>query len=160
MSLGADDETPGPHDADAHSADAHSADGSNAAAAPAGRRRRRSSGPRSVKRSLATILLGFETIVVFLGAVVTLGLVSVATEPGVVTPLAVVIGGVLLCLAMVALIAMLRFRWSYYVGWLLQASIIATGFVTPAMFFVGALFAAMWTYCMIVGSRIDHQKEI
>ena len=33
---------------------------------------------------------------------------------------------------------------------------IATGFVTPAMFFVGALFAAMWTYCMITGSRIDH----
>ncbi|WP_166806407.1 DUF4233 domain-containing protein [Cryobacterium serini] len=116
---------------------------------------RRSSGPRSVKRSLATIVLGFETIVVFLGAVVTLGLVSVATEPGLVTPLAVIIGGVLLCLSMVALIALLRFRWSYPIGWLLQAVIIATGFVTPAMFFVGALFAAMWTYCMVTGSRID-----
>ncbi|MCY7404954.1 MAG: DUF4233 domain-containing protein, partial [Cryobacterium sp.] len=121
---------------------------------------RRSSGPRSVRRSLATILLGFETIVVFLGAVVTLGLVSVATEPGPISPLAVIIGGVLLCLAMVALIGLLRFRWSYPIGWLLQAVIIATGFVTPAMFFVGALFAAMWTYCMITGSRIDHQKEI
>ncbi|TFD68048.1 DUF4233 domain-containing protein [Cryobacterium ruanii] len=117
-------------------------------------------GPRSVKRSLATILLGFETIVVFLGAVVTLGLVSVATEPGPVSRLAVVIGGVLLCLAMVALIPLLRYRWSYAIGWLLQAVIIATGFITPAMFFVGALFAAMWTYCMITGSRIDHQKEI
>ena len=114
------------------------------------------SGPRSVKRSLATILLGFETIVVFLGAVVTLGLVSVATEPGPVSPLAVIIGGVLLVAAMVALIPLLRYRWSYAVGWALQAIIIATGFITPAMFFVGALFAAMWTYCMITGSRIDH----
>ncbi|MDJ0350501.1 DUF4233 domain-containing protein [Cryobacterium sp. PH29-G1] len=131
------------------------AEGVNPVGAGPGRSRR-SSGPRSVKRSLATILLGFETIVVFLGAVVTLGLVSVATEPGPVSPLAVVIGGVLLCLSMVALIALLRFRWSYFIGWLLQAVIIATGFVTPAMFFVGALFAAMWTYSMIVGSKIDH----
>jgi hypothetical protein len=127
-------------------------------------RSRRSSGPRSVTRSLATILLGFETIVVFLGAVVTVGLVSVATEPGPITPLFVIIGGVLLVLAMVALIPLLRYRWAYPVGWVLQAVIIATGFVTPAMFFVGALFAAMWTYCMITGSRIDHtnpdqQKE-
>ncbi|TFB85662.1 DUF4233 domain-containing protein [Cryobacterium sp. TMS1-20-1] len=114
------------------------------------------SGPRSVKRSLATILLGFETIVVFLGGVVTLGLVSVATEPGPVAPLGVIIGGVLLCAAMVALIPLLRYRWSYPIGWALQAIIIATGFVTPAMFFVGALFAAMWTYCMVTGSRIDH----
>ena len=119
-------------------------------------RRRRSSGPRSVKRSLATIVLGFETIVVFLGAVVTLGLVSVAVEPGPVGSLAVIIGGGLLCVAMIALIALLRFSWSYPIGWVLQAIIIATGFITPAMFFVGALFAAMWTYCMIMGSRIDH----
>jgi hypothetical protein len=112
--------------------------------------------PRSVTRSLATILLGFETIVVFLGAVVTLGLVSVSTDPTSVSPLFVIIGGVLLCLAMVAVIGLLRFSWSYPIGWALQAIIIATGFVTPAMFFVGALFAAMWTYCMIMGSRLDH----
>jgi len=150
-------------DADDAAAGTNDSDSTNSSDSPApsgGSQRRRGTGPRSVKRSLATILLGFETIVVFLGAVVTLGLVSVATEPGVVSPLSVIIGGVLLCLAMVALIALLRFRWSYYVGWLLQAAIIATGFITPAMFFVGALFAAMWTYCMIVGSRIDHQKEI
>ena len=114
------------------------------------------SGPRSVKRTLATILLGFETIVVFLGAVVTLGLVSVETEPGPVSPLGVIIGGVLLCAAMVALIPLLHYSWSYPIGWALQAIIIATGFVTPAMFFVGALFAAMWTYCMVTGSRLEH----
>lgn len=148
-------------DDDADAADAQNVVSENVGAEKnrAGRSRR-SSGPRSVRRSLATILLGFESIVVFLGAVVTLGLVSVATEPGPVSPLVVVIGGVLLCLSMIGLIALLRFRWSYPIGWLLQAIIIATGFITPAMFFVGALFAAMWTYCMIVGSKIDHQKEI
>ena len=139
----------------ADAADESGADESGADSSGAGRFRR-SSGPRSVKRSLATILLGFETIVVFLGAVVTLGLVSVATEPTPVSPLAVIIGGLLLVLAMVGLIGLLRYSWSYPIGWALQAIIIATGFVTPAMFFVGALFAAMWTYCMITGSRIDH----
>ncbi|MDH6237392.1 DUF4233 domain-containing protein [Cryobacterium sp. CG_9.6] len=120
---------------------------------PAARRRRGfNSGPRSVKRSLASIVLGFETIVVFLAALVTYGL---DTLP----PVVALGGGAVLCLLMVALIGLLRFSWSYPVGWALQALIIATGFITPAMFFVGALFAAMWTYCMINGNRIDNQKE-
>ncbi|WP_241986404.1 DUF4233 domain-containing protein [Cryobacterium psychrophilum] len=122
---------------------------------PEGPRPRRglTSGPRSVKRSLASIVLGFESIVVFLAALVTFGLGSLP-------PLVALGGGAVLCLATVALIGLLRFSWSYPVGWALQAIIIATGFITPAMFFVGALFAAMWTYCMIQGTRIDNQKEI
>lgn len=116
-------------------------------------RRGRAPAPRSVKRSLASIVLGFETIVVFLAALVTFGL-------GTLPPAAALGGGAVLCLALVALLGLLRFEWAYPVGWALQAIIVATGFVTPAMFFVGALFAAMWTYCMINGTRIDHQKEI
>ena len=119
----------------------------------------RRGGQRSVKRSLASIVLGFETIVVFLGALVTFGLVSVQVEPGPLNPIAVLIGGALLCLVMAALIPLLRYSWAYPAGWVLQAIVIATGFITPAMFFVGVLFAAMWTYCMINGSRIDNQKE-
>ena len=111
------------------------------------------SAPRSVKRSLASIVLGFETIVVFLAALVIFGLGTL--------PWALVLGGgAALCLALVAVIGLLRFKWAYLIGWILQAIIVATGFLNPVMFFVGALFAAMWTYCMISGTRIDHQKEI
>ncbi|KFF59836.1 hypothetical protein JF66_08490 [Cryobacterium sp. MLB-32] len=117
---------------------------------PAPRARR--GGPRSVKRSLASIVLGFETIVVFLAALVTYGLNAVP-------PFVALGGGAVLVLSMVALIGLLRYSWSYPVGWALQAIVIATGFITPAMFFVGALFAAMWAYCMINGTRIDNQKE-
>lgn len=112
----------------------------------------RRGGPRSVKRSLASIVLGFETIVVFLAALLTYGLSSVP-------PLLALGGGALLVLALSVLIALLRYSWSYPIGWALQAIVIATGFITPAMFFVGALFAAMWAYCMINGTRIDNQKE-
>jgi hypothetical protein len=40
-----------------------------------------------------------------------------------------------------------------------QAIILATGFLNPAMFVVGALFAGMWVYCMITGTRIDRQQK-
>jgi len=117
-------------------------------------------GPRSVRRSLASIVLGFETIVVFLGALVTFGLVTVSGVAGPINPITVLAGGAVLCLIMAALIPLLRYPWAYPIGWALQAVVVATGFITPAMFFVGAIFAAMWTYCMINGSRIDNQKEI
>ncbi|TFB46566.1 DUF4233 domain-containing protein [Cryobacterium tagatosivorans] len=113
----------------------------------------RDSGPRSVKRTLATIVLGFEIFVVALAALVMFGLDQLP-------PAVALGGGAALCLAMVALIWLLRFDWAYALGWALQAGLVATGFLNPAMFFVGAMFAAMWTYCMITGTRIDHQKEI
>ena len=109
--------------------------------------------PRSVKRSLASIVLGFETVVVVLGSLVIFGL---KTLP----PLPALAGGAALCVALIATIGLLRFTWAYSIGWVLQAIVVSTGFLNPAMFFVGALFAGMWTYCMVSGTRIDHQKEI
>jgi hypothetical protein len=108
---------------------------------------------RSVKRSLASIVLGFEVIVVFLAALVFFGLKAL--------PAALALGGgAILCLAMLATIALLRFRWAYVAGWIIQAIVVASGILNPVMFFVGAMFAAMWTYCIISGTRIDRQKEI
>ncbi|TFD74809.1 DUF4233 domain-containing protein [Cryobacterium fucosi] len=107
---------------------------------------------RSVKRSLASIVLGFEIVVVLLAALVIFGL-------GALPAWLALGGGALLCLAMVAVIGLLGPGWSYYAGWGIQAIVLATGFLNPTMFFVGAMFAAMWTYCMVVGTRIDNQKE-
>lgn len=108
--------------------------------------------PRSVKRSLASIALGFETVIVFLAALVLFGLKALP-------PAVALGGGILLCLVMLATIALLRYRWAYAVGWAVQAIVVAAGIFNPALFFVGALFAALWTYCMISGTRIDRQKE-
>jgi len=113
--------------------------------------RRRTRGPRSVKRSLASIVLGFEVVVVFLGALVAFGLDAAP-------PVIALGGGAVLCALFVATIALLPFPWSYPVGWVLQALVVASGFLVPAMFFVGALFAAMWTYAMITGTRLDNQR--
>lgn len=113
---------------------------------PAGR------APRSVKRSLGSIVLGFETIVVFLAALVFYGL-------GALPPAIALGGGAVLVVVFIATIALLRFPWAYVIGWILQVIMIASGILNPVMFVVGALFGGMWVYSMITGTRIDKQKE-
>ena len=112
----------------------------------------RSRAPRSVKRSLGSIVLGFETIVVFLAALVFYGL-------GALPPVVALGGGALLVAVLLATIALLRFPWAYVIGWILQILLIASGFINPVMFVIGALFAGMWVYSMVTGTRIDKQKE-
>ncbi|GGR25228.1 MULTISPECIES: DUF4233 domain-containing protein [Agromyces] len=112
----------------------------------------------SVRRSLASIVLGFETIVVFLAALVLWGLTPPEGGPfGLPAWAALVTGGVIL-VGLVAAIGGLRAGWGYGVGWAIQALIILAGLVNPAMYFVGALFGGMWWYCMVTGARIDRQR--
>ncbi|MGW8554239.1 DUF4233 domain-containing protein [Streptomyces tubercidicus] len=43
-------------------------------------------------------------------------------------------------------------------GWALQAALIASGFVVPTMFFLGAVFAALWWASVHFGRKIDAAK--
>lgn len=43
-------------------------------------------------------------------------------------------------------------------GWLLQAGLIASGFVLPTMFFLGAGFAALWWCSVHFGRKVDEAK--
>ncbi|KQX06879.1 MULTISPECIES: DUF4233 domain-containing protein [unclassified Leifsonia] len=118
---------------------------------------RRSAAPRSIKRSLASIVLGFELIVVFLAALVnyglpTAGLVSIG-------PVAALVSGGVVCLLIIITLGLLRYPFAYVLGWIVQALILLAGFLNPGMFFVGAIFAAMWTYAMISGGRIDRNNK-
>jgi len=109
-------------------------------------------GNRGVRQSLASIVLAFELIVVFLAALVAWGL---KVQPGSVA----LIGGGVICLAIVATLALLRYDWAFILGWVLQGVIVATGIFVPAMWIVGLVFAGMWVYSMVVGGRIDRQKS-
>lgn len=112
----------------------------------------------SVRRSLASIVLGFETIVVFLAALVLWGLTPAEGGPfGLPAWAALVAGGVII-VGLVVTIASLRFSWGYALGWVLQALILAAGLINPAMYVVGALFGGMWWYCMVAGARIDRER--
>jgi hypothetical protein len=63
--------------------------------------------------------------------------------------------------AVLAILAagLLRSRWGYVLGWATQLVGIALGFVTPMMFVVGALLAAVWVLSFILGKRLDLQME-
>lgn len=43
-------------------------------------------------------------------------------------------------------------------GWILQAALIATGFIVPSMFIMGGLFAAVWAWLVWVGRKIDRER--
>ncbi len=114
--------------------------------------------PRSLRRSLASVLLTFELVIIFLAALVIWGLSREDGGPfGLPTWVPLAAGGVLIVLTILT-IALLRFEWAYAVGWALQVLIIAAGLLNPAMYLIGAIFGGMWAYCMIVGARIDRAR--
>lgn len=43
-------------------------------------------------------------------------------------------------------------------GWVLQIALIVSGFVLPTMFFMGAIFAALWWASVHYGRKIDEAK--
>lgn len=58
----------------------------------------------------------------------------------------------LLCLV---LAGMLRHRWAYIAGSVLQVLLIAAGFVVPVMFALGLIFAAIWVLAIYLGRRVE-----
>ncbi|UQX01154.1 DUF4233 domain-containing protein [Streptomyces sp. RerS4] len=58
----------------------------------------------------------------------------------------------------VLLCGMLSRPGAVQLGWALQIGLIASGFVVPTMFFLGAVFAALWWCSVHYGRRIDTIK--
>jgi Protein of unknown function (DUF4233) len=67
-------------------------------------------------------------------------------------------GGGTALLAVVAA-GLLRNRVGYVLGWLTQFAGLALGLLTPMMFIVGTLFAAVWVLAFALGKRLDSRME-
>lgn len=106
---------------------------------------------RSLRENLASIVLGFEAIVMFLGSLAIFGLQALPA------PLALW-GGGLLCVIILLAAALVRYQVGIILGWVVQFLVLSTGIFVSAMFVVGALFAAMWTYAMFAANRAEKQK--
>ena len=114
--------------------------------------------PRSLRQSLASVVLAFEVVIVFLGALVIWGLSRDEGGPfGLPSWVPLAAGGVLILLILVT-IPLLRHEWAYVLGWVVQALVLASGLLNPAMYVVGVIFGGMWAYCMFVGARIDRAR--
>ena len=107
---------------------------------------------RSTTESLLSIVLGLEAVLMFFVTLTAFGLKAVP-------PVTAFVGGGVLLLLLVLTAGLLRYRWGVWLGWVLQAVLIATGILLPIMFLIGAGFAGLWVYCFIKGRDIDRQRS-
>ncbi|MBY9076706.1 DUF4233 domain-containing protein [Nocardioides sp. WL0053] len=106
---------------------------------------------RSVQRSMCAAMLTLQAVVLGLTTPVLISVASVSVA----TALWVGLG---LTVACVVAAGMLRRRWAYGLGWLVQAASVALGFVIPMMFVLGAIFGALWAGAYFLGAKIDREK--
>jgi hypothetical protein len=99
------------------------------------------------------IVLGFEAIVVGLGALTLLGLKALDFVQA-------LVGGGLVIAFLIAGALLARFTVGLVLGWIAQAVVVASGFIAGAMFVVGAVFTAMWVYALVQGGRIDRARNL
>jgi Protein of unknown function (DUF4233) len=106
--------------------------------------------PSSALRRLCAIVLSMETIVIWLS-------IPVALAVDHASPRRAGVAGVVLALAAVGLAAAARRRprWTLIGGSVLQALVIAAGAIVPVMYFLGAIFAALWVIGIALGRRLD-----
>lgn len=101
-------------------------------------------------RALLSVLV-FEAVCFGLAVPGMIQVSGVAAEPAI----ALGVGGALLAVTAAIL---LRKRVGYVLGWLTQIAIVACGLATPMLFFVGGLFALIWTVSFALGKRIDADR--
>ena len=106
---------------------------------------------RTATESLLAIVLVLEAVVMFFVTITAFGLKEL--EPGWVFG-----GGGALFVLFIVTARLVRYRYGVWLGWLLQAALIATGIVMTLMYFIGAGFAALWVYCFITARRLDRKN--
>jgi hypothetical protein len=107
---------------------------------------------RSTKATLGSLVMVFQSVVVFFATLVGFGL-QVYPDPA-------VIWGVGLGLSVVLMIfpAILGKPGTYALGWILQGIVLSLGIWVPLMYLLGAIFLAMWAWGMIAGGTIDKAR--
>lgn len=106
---------------------------------------------RGARESLLSISLVLEAIMFFFPMLVVFGKGTL--------PPAVAFGGGIGAMVVLALTSRLTGnRAGVGFGWLLQAAILATGFIEPFMFAVAVVFLALWVFCFVKGGQLDRQN--
>ncbi|WP_456696409.1 DUF4233 domain-containing protein [Aeromicrobium sp. P5_D10] len=102
-------------------------------------------------RGMCAAMLTLEAIVLGLSAPVMISVEDVDKAAA----LTVGLGLALLCILVAG---SLRRPQAYFVGHAIQLAAIAMGFLVPIMFFVGAMFAALWFGAFFLGRKIEDDK--
>ena len=105
----------------------------------------------TARRSMAAAILTLEAVTLFLFGVVAIGM----TDLGAGTSLGLGLGLAALCVLAAGLLGR---RGGYALGWAVQVVAVALGFVVPAMFFLGIVFAGLWGTAYWLGAKIDRER--
>lgn len=103
-------------------------------------------------RTLAASVLVFEALVIVFAATAAMRVSHLSTG----TVWEVAGAG---AVAAVLLAGLLRHRWAYGVGTLLQVGLVLSGVVVSAMYFVGGVFALLWGAALYYGNKVDVIKR-
>jgi len=100
---------------------------------------------------MCSAMLTLEAVILALAVPVMISVEDVSK------PLALV-SGLGLALLCILTAGALRRPQAYVIGHAIQVGAIALGFLVTVMFFVGAIFAALWFGAYFVGRRIEEDK--
>ncbi|WP_217184248.1 DUF4233 domain-containing protein [Streptomyces sp. AC495_CC817] len=110
---------------------------------------------RTLVQKLAPIVLGFESIVVFLAGLTVFGLKAL---PAGVEQWWGIVGGGVMALACIVVAGMITRPWAITAGWVIQALIAVSAVLVPAILLVVVIFGGMWAYATIMGARVDARR--
>jgi hypothetical protein len=108
---------------------------------------------KSTQRTLGSMLMAFESFVVFFATLVAFGL-KVADGP------IVWAIGLSLSFLLIMTPAILGKKFSYAWGWFLQLVVVALGVWVPLMYVIGGIFVCLWAWAMIAGGTIDKARAV
>ncbi|MES2170208.1 MAG: DUF4233 domain-containing protein [Actinomycetota bacterium] len=106
---------------------------------------------RGATESLLAIVLTLEAVLVFFIVLVVFGL-------KILSPAVAFGGGAGLVVLLVLDGRLVRWRAGIWFGWVLQVVLVALGILVPLMYFIGAVFLAIWIYCFVIGRRLDRRN--
>ncbi len=102
-------------------------------------------------RRLCATVLACEAIVIGLAIPVA---ISIERADG--ARVGLVGGG--LAVACLVVAGLLRFRWAYVAGTIIQIFAITSGIVVSVMFFLGAIFGALWIAAIWLGRQTERAR--
>lgn len=109
---------------------------------------------RTLPEKLGSVVLGFESIVVFLAGLVIYGLGAL---DGRLPDWWGVVAGAVMFVVTVAASGTLRWRWGRILGWAIQVVVALGAFFVPAILLITFVFGALYAYAMIGGSKIERR---
>lgn len=111
--------------------------------------------PRTLVQKLGAVVLGFESLVVFLAGLTIYGLG--ALEPTGLPDWWGIVWGAVMAVLMIALAGLMHKPYAVPAGWVLQAVVALAAILVPAILIVALVFGVMWGYATIGGARLDAQ---